>query len=468
VTPRRARSAAGAPHAGARRAPDGLAWPLLLAALVASLLLVIAGAALAQAAAPQAEAQPPPAQTAMPPAAPAALPPRPDPQRLLVMLPLPAPHYRPGSGYSGRYGDAAADAAQRRVAGSLARAAGLTLADDWPMPLLGVHCFVMALPTGAAPAQLRQALDTLSHDPRVAWAQPLNEFRALADRDGGRMHDDPLYATQPAAAAWRLAALHQAATGLRVRVAVIDSAVDLQHPDLAGQVLQAHDFLPRTPAPGHAEAHGTGVAGIIAAQADNRQGIAGVAPRARLLALRACRERSAGDTRCDSLSLAQALQAAILQDADVINLSLSGPEDLLLARLIDQAQSRGMVVVTAADRAARDGGFPASHPGVVAVVDDDSAPAPAGVWKAPGRDVPTTLPGGRYGLVSGASYAAAHVAGLVALMRELQPARAVPPVFVRAAAGQLDACASVWRLKPSCACGCNDNAAALAAPMPLR
>jgi subtilisin family serine protease len=381
---------------------------------------------------------------------------------VLVMLPLPAPHYRADRGYSGRYGDAAADAAQRRVASSLARDAGLTLADDWPMPLLGVHCFVMALPAGAQPQALQQALAALSHDPRVAWAQPLNEFRALAER----AHDDPLYAAQPAAAAWHLASLHQAATGQRVRVAVIDSGVEARHPDLEGQLALVQDFQPRTP--GAAEAHGTAIAGVIGARAGNRIGIAGVAPRARLLALRACRELGPDDTRCDSLSLAQALQAAIQQDADVINLSLSGPADTLLSRLLDVAQARGMVVVTAADRSLRDGGFPASHPGVVAVVDDAPGPVPGSAWKAPGRDVPTTLPGGRFGLVSGASYAAAHVAGLVALMRELQPLRNGQPVFVRASAGGLDACATVWRLKPSCTCGCGDNASAAAAPLPLR
>lgn len=430
-----------------RRSSEPLGWSLLLAVVALCVLLPLAGAALAQAALP---ASAPPAASA-------------DPQRVLVMLPLPAPHYRADRGYSGRYGDAAADAAQRRVASSLARDAGLTLADDWPMPLLGVHCFVMALPAGAAPQALQQALQALSHDPRVAWAQPLNEFRALAAH---AQHDDPLYTAQPAAAAWRLASLHRAATGQRVRVAVIDSGVEARHPDLDGQLALAQDFLPRTP--GAAEAHGTGVAGIIVARANNRVGIAGVAPQARLLALRACRELGPADTRCDSLSLAQALQAAIQQDADVINLSLSGPADMLLARLLDIAKARGMVVVTAADRSLLDGGFPASHPGVVAVVDDVPGPVPGRAWKAPGHDVPTTLPGGRFGLVSGASYAAAHVAGLVALMRELQPARTGHPVFVRASAGALDACASVWRLKPSCACGCDDDATTAAVPLPLR
>ena len=76
-----------------------------------------------------------------------------------------------------------------------------------------------------------------------------------------------------------------------------------------------------------------------------------------------------------------------------------------------------VVVVAAVDPKAFDGGFPASHPGVVAVSDDVATSAPGAVV-APGRDAPTTEPGGRFALVSGSSYAAAHVSGLFALLRE--------------------------------------------------
>ena len=78
---------------------------------------------------------------------------------------------------------------------------------------------------------------------------------------------------------------------------------------------------------------------------------------------------------CDTLSLAKALYFAIGHDAQVINLSLSGPPDPLLGRLIDVALARGIVVVGALDPNAADGGFPASHPGVVAVSDDPATAA---------------------------------------------------------------------------------------------
>ncbi len=218
--------------------------------------------------------------------------------------------------------------------------------------------------------------------------------------------------------------------------------VDASQPDLAGQIQTIQDFVLDHP---HApEQHGTGVAGIIAGIADNHIGIAGVAPHARLMALRACWQEGAATAVCDSLSLAKALYFAIGHNAQVINLSLSGPPDPLLGRLIDVALARGMVVVAAVDPHAPEGGFPASHAGVVAVSDDPATTAP-GALVAPGRDAPTTEPGGRFALVSGSSYAAAHVSGLFALMREHNGRAAGPVALVtfRPGGGPIDTCASL-------------------------
>jgi subtilisin family serine protease len=255
-----------------------------------------------------------------------------------------------------------------------------------------------------------------------------------------------------AAACWQLAGRHRVATGRAVTVAVIDSGVDAHHPDLEGQVVAARDFVGSGAPP--PELHGTAVAGIIAARADNGLGIAGVAPAARLMALRACWQRSDASTMCSTLTLAQALQFAIGHGADVINLSLSGPPDRLLDELLAAALARGEVIVSAADRSAPDGGFPASRPGVIAVVDDLPDPAPPGAMKAPGRDVPTTEPGGRWALVSGASFASAHVAGLAALLRELRPPPPPALQLVRGAGDRVDACATLARAQGRCVCTC--------------
>jgi subtilisin family serine protease len=155
------------------------------------------------------------------------------------------------------------------------------------------------------------------------------------------------------------------------------------------------------------------------------------------MALRACWQRSPADTTCDTLSLAKALSFAIERKAQVINLSLGGPPNVLLGRLIDVALERDAVVVAAVDPTLPAGGFPASHHGVTAVT---SAPGGAtGTVAAPGRDIPTTQPGGGFALVSGSSYAAAHVSGLYALLRERDP-RAT---LLAEAGGTVDACATL-------------------------
>jgi subtilisin family serine protease len=256
--------------------------------------------------------------------------------------------------------------------------------------------------------------------------------------------------------------VHEVATGRNVVVAEIDTGVEIDHPDLAGQIIATENFVdgrPYTP-----EAHGTAVAGIIAAIANNRLGIAGVAPQARLMVLRGCwQEQAGGSARCNSFTLAKALQFALDKKPDVINMSLGGPPDRLLSRLLDAAVERGMVVVAAIDPSRADS-FPASHPGVLAVASEDAGMPASGVLVAPGRDVPTTMTGRRWDFVQGSSYAAAHVTGVVALLRQLSPASDArrireslqPPQAHPAAdrAQMMDVCALVTRAADVCVCAC--------------
>lgn len=348
--------------------------------------------------------------------------------QLMLMLRQPPAHFRADGAYAGAAtGGYAAPgrAARRALAGELARQHGLTVVDDWPMPALELDCFVLSVPATETPERVAEAL---SRDRRVAWAQPMNLFRGQA------AHNDALYAMQPATALWRLSELHALAQGRGVTVAIVDSGVDTTHPDLAGQVVRSENFVDGGPPP--AERHGTAVAGIVAARADNGVGIAGIAPQARLLALRACWQDAAGATLCTTLGLARALVAALEHGAAVVNLSLGGPPDRLLAMLLDRLRAQHTVLVAAADAAQPGGGFPASHPGVVAV----GGPPPA--LTAPNRDVPAPAPGGRWTFVSGDSYAAAQVSGLFALLAErgaVDPAMAL----VHDASGRIDACATL-------------------------
>jgi len=374
-------------------------------------------------------------------------------RQILVMLRAVPPHFRPDAAYAPGYLSPLRRGGQRRIAESLARGHDLAVVDSWPMPTLGVDCFVME---AASSGVIARTLKELGRDARVESAQAMNVFRALG-------HDDPLYPLQRGALRWRLAEVHRVATGRNVRVAEIDSGVETDHPDLRGRVAVTRNFA-GTPATG--EAHGTAVAGIIAARADDRIGIAGVAPEAELYALRACEERARGDeATCTSFTLAKALQFALDSDVRVINLSLGGPRDRLLERLIDAAIARRIIVVGAVDSHAVDGGFPAALPGVLAVAAEGSVDVSGTALLAPGRDIPTTTIGRGWGFVTGASFAAASVSGVVALLLERAPA--MDAVAVRRAlvgdaipgarskpSGAVDVCSAIARTTKACVCGC--------------
>ena len=363
-------------------------------------------------------------------------------REILVMLNLPPTHFKPSGSYGGSYGDVQSSIARKRVAASIARRNRLELIDSWPMPLLGVDCYVMRVPDGRP---VSEVVASVSKDSRVKWSQPLQLYRAQ-----GRSSGDPLLRASPAATQWHLADLHRVATGRGIKIAVIDSKVDTRHPDLVGQFAADRDFV--SSASRAPEKHGTAVAGVIGAKPDNGIGSAGIAPDARMMALRACWQTTR-DTVCDSLSLARAIQFAVENRADVINLSLSGPADPLLRKLIEIAIDRRITVVAAFDPNLPRGGFPASQPGVIPVAQESLRKIPASLYAAPGENVPTTKPGGTWDLVSGSSYAAAHVSGLAALVRQ-ERGSSPPKAFVRSANGAIDACATILRISPDCACHC--------------
>jgi subtilisin family serine protease len=191
------------------------------------------------------------------------------------------------------------------------------------------------------------------------------------------------------------------------------------------------------------------------------------------MALRACWEGDGAVTTCNSFTLAKAMQFALENHAQIISLSLSGPEDKLLHLLLDAAQSKGVAVVCAVDPASADGGFPATHPGVIAVASDGKS-ANAEVLSAPGRDIPATLPGARWGFVSGTSFAAAQISGVLALLRELDPSlaprQARQRLLATSLAGQTKGasaqltgapngmCVVLARAAGACDCVCSGNA----------
>jgi hypothetical protein len=392
---------------------------------------------------------PPPMARALPAAV------RDRPERFLVVTvrnpvapPTPSAASTP-RGYGGsRY---AVGGAARAASRGLARDYALEEVSGWPIALLGVHCLVYAIPAGADPAQL---VESLGRDRRVESVQPLLAF---AGQSGD--YNDPYAELQRNLVQLAVPQAQALTRGAGVRVAVIDTGVDVGHPDLRPHGATARNFVDADAGQFRADAHGTAVAGIIAAVPNNGLGIVGVAPDVELLALKACWQTGRPGTPavCNSFTLAQALAAAIDAHADVINLSLAGPSDPLLTRLVRRALAGGAIVVGAVPRDGAHDRFPVDVEGVIAVDTLDAATPAAGTVRAPGRDVLSLAPVGHYDFFSGSSLATAQVTGLVALLRAESPhltgVQAARLLIDSGAGGAPNACAALAGLLHRDACG---------------
>jgi subtilisin family serine protease len=281
-----------------------------------------------------------------------------------------------------------------------------------------VYCEVFAVTDDRS---LDAVIAELKADTRVELVQRMNTFDTQAIG-----YDDPYADLQTSSVQMDVEDAHRLATGRGVSIAIIDSAIDASHPDLHGRVRVARNFVDAGPAPRGGEVHGTAIAGIIASAANNRVGIVGVAPDVTIASLRACWAvaRDSVAAQCSSFSLARALEVAMDLKPNVVNLSLAGPDDPLLDRLLDEMIARGIIVVAAQPERGQNGHeFPSSHAHVLAAhsaadVLDSASPY---VLAAPSTDVLTTTPGAQYAFLSGNSLAAANTAGVVALLMERDP-----------------------------------------------
>jgi hypothetical protein len=303
---------------------------------------------------------------------------------------------------------------------------GLKQLSAWTIRSLRLRCMLYRPGDDADRDALLARLRT---DDRVRLAEPLQQFSTLsapgvtaaASPAGG--YNDPYFGLQHGFSSIDAAAAQRWSQGNGVRIALIDTGVDTRHKELHGRIDVVRDFVGDHAGAEAAERHGTEVAGVIAADANNRIGIVGIAPAARIDVYRACWPVAprASQSRCNSYTLAQALGAALDADARIINLSLGGPADPLLESLLRQAIARGAIVAAAVPPDGDMRGFPVDTPGVLAVVSTGQSAPASTVLTAPGRDILTLEPGQLFDYASGSSFATAHVSGVAALLLSLRP-----------------------------------------------
>ncbi len=215
----------------------------------------------------------------------------------------------------------------------------------------------------------------------------------------------------------------QGITGQGVKIAVIDSGIDYNHEELDGNYAGGYDFVndDNDPMDDTYNSHGTNVAGIIAAER-NGIGVVGVAPDASLYALKVLTSIGTGLTS----STVAAIEWAVTNGMDIINISIQGEHRESLQAACDAAYNAGLLIIAAAGNTSGQAvSYPATYDSVVAVTstdENDSLPdyAPFGAeveLSAPGDKIYSTARVYRgYTTLSGTSQAAPHVTGLAALI----------------------------------------------------
>ena len=207
-----------------------------------------------------------------------------------------------------------------------------------------------------------------------------------------------------------------------IKIAIIDTGVQLNHPELAAKLLPGYDYVDYDNIPEDGNGHGTHVAGIAASITNNGVGIAGTAPLASIVPIRVLDNNGQGTIG----NVGNGLVFAANNGVQVVNLSLGGPMgDAFLQAAVQYAWERGAVIIAAAGNDNTSYPIvPASYPNVIAVASTNSYDLKSnfsnyGSWvdmAAPGDAILSTYLGSSYAYLSGTSMAAPQVAGAAALL----------------------------------------------------
>ncbi|HEY1309762.1 MAG TPA: S8 family serine peptidase [Pseudolabrys sp.] len=290
----------------------------------------------------------------------------------------------------------------------------LTRLESQTFQLSGTTLYRWRVPSGIS---VPRAVQALQGDARVTSVQPNYLFTMQQGEPAAPQEGD---AAQYELAKLHLPQAHTLAKGDKILIAVIDSGVDVNHPDLAGAITETYDTLgqPFTP-----HKHGTAIAGLIAAHGR----LMGAAPGARILAIRAFNPTDKGADGT-TFNILKGLDWAAAHDARIINMSFAGPADPAIHHSLEAARKKGIVLIAAVGNAGAKSPplYPAADPNVIAVTATDaddrlfeqSSRGPHVALAAPGAQILVAIPDGAYEVSSGTSYSAAEVSGIVALMLE--------------------------------------------------
>jgi type VII secretion-associated serine protease mycosin len=314
-----------------------------------------------------------------------------------------------------------------------AGARGLAVLADLGTPGRGVPALVSTRgrPVDVVVAELRA-------DPAVARAEP--NYRVQLVDDGAVAAvavDDPITSGQYSLDRMRVRDAWSRDTGARNLIAVLDTGVQSSHPDLAGRVVRGYDFVNDDRFAADDNGHGTWVAGIIAANANDGYGMAGISWSDKILPVKIMNREGTGSTS----DLIAAIRWSADKGADIINMSVGGfPYSQIMQDAVNYAFRKGAVLVGAAGNNHREERFyPASFDNVISVsatqVNDEfsnwSSYGPAVDVSAPGSSVLTTNcfkctyadhdSWGAHTYISGTSFATPNVSGVLALIRARYP-----------------------------------------------
>jgi subtilisin family serine protease len=301
---------------------------------------------------------------------------------------------------------------------ALQRRFRLTQLERERLQLSGTSFFRWRIPDRRSVPAVVRALEA---DRLVVSAQPNYTYALQETATAAPSEGDP---AQYELAKLHLPEAHALAKGDGIRVAVIDSGVDAEHPDLAGVVAESFNAAASPPQP---HAHGTAVAALIAAHGR----LMGAAPQARILAVRAF-DPKGGSAQGTSFAILKGIDWAAAHGARVINMSFAGPPDPAAHRALEAAHKKGIVLIAAAGNAGPKSPplYPAADPEVIAVTATDAHDGLLPVANrgrhiavaAPGVDLLVAIPNGGYEVSSGTSYSAAEVSGIAALLLQHKPA----------------------------------------------